>query len=298
MLQLEQSSLNISSLELKSLEENSELITELHGLFAENKKDYFFQLNQAFLEQGLVFKVTGSDVKLELDFQWKSQSPTTACFSKNYIVVEPGASLSLTEKHETAEGAVTFASPYCDVLLKRDAHMRYKKNIVDSTDLHQISCCRFYLEENARLESFYVSLGGKFYRQDAVIKLAGRHAEAFANGLYLAGTKQSSDYSFVINHASPDAKSHQYFKGVCAGSGKGVFQGTIVVAEGASQTAAKQLNKNLLLSDEAKVYTKPQLKIDTDDVKCAHGATVSQIRDDELFYLQTRGLNKAEATSF
>ena len=96
----------------------------------------------------------------------------------------------------------------------------------------------------------------------------------------------------------PETKSHQYFKGVCGSSGKGVFQGKIVVDEKASQTRAKQLNKNLLLSEEAQIFTKPQLQIDTDDVKCAHGATVSQIREEELFYLQTRGLTKAQAKSF
>lgn len=284
-------------LEVKPLVESSEL-AKIHALFTENDKDYYHHLNHSFLNHGFSFHVTGEKVKVRLSFRWNSSSEKLACFHKNYFVVAENSELNLTEEHSSVGEAIVLASPYCDVLLKKHARMRYKKLVDDSKSLQQISGVRFYLEENATLQSFFVSLGGKFYRQDACIKLAGPNSEAWANGLYLSGEGQSSDYSFIINHESPDAKSHQYFKGVAGSSGKGVFQGKIVVGEKASKTAAKQLNKNILLSEEAKVYTKPQLQIDTDDVKCAHGATVSQIRDEELFYLQTRGLTKAEATSF
>ena len=282
---------------MKALSASSEL-AKIHALFSENDKDYYHHLNCSFLNHGFAFHVTGEKVKVRLSFRWNSSSAKLACFHKNYFVVAENSELNLAEEHSSVGETTVFASPYCDVLLRKNARMRYKKLVNDSKSLQQISGVRFYLEENATLQSFCIPWR-KFYRQDACIKLAGPNSEAWANGLYLSGEDQSSDYSFIINHESPDAKSHQYFKGVAGGSsGKGVFQGKIVVGEKASKTAAKQLNKNILLSEEAKIYTKPQLQIDTDDVKCAHGATVSQIRDEELFYLQTRGLTKAEATSF
>jgi len=116
-------------------------------------------------------------------------------------------------------------------------------------------------------------------------------AECWVDGLYLIGSDQHTDTHSVIDHQQPHCTSHQLYKGILDGNARAVFNGKIFVREGAQKTDAMQTNKNLLLSQQARVDTKPQLEIYADDVKCAHGAAVGQIDQEELFYLEARGIN-------
>jgi Fe-S cluster assembly protein SufD len=122
-------------------------------------------------------------------------------------------------------------------------------------------------------------------------------AETSVDGLYMVGSDQHTDTHSVIDHKQPHCNSHQLYKGILDGNARAVFNGKIFVREGAQKTDAMQTNKNLLLSPQARVDTKPQLEIYADDVKCAHGAAVGQIDEEELFYLQTRGMNPELARS-
>jgi Fe-S cluster assembly protein SufD len=115
-------------------------------------------------------------------------------------------------------------------------------------------------------------------------------AETAVDGLYFVGADQHSDTHSVIDHNVPHCTSRQLYKGILDGNGRAVFNGKVFVREGAQKTDAQQTNKNLLLSEKARVDTKPQLEIYADDVKCAHGAAVGQIDPEELFYLETRGI--------
>jgi Fe-S cluster assembly protein SufD len=116
-------------------------------------------------------------------------------------------------------------------------------------------------------------------------------AECRVDGLYLVGSDQHTDTHSVIDHQQPHCNSHQLYKGILDGNARAVFNGKVFVREGAQKTDAMQTNKNLLLSPQARVDTKPQLEIYADDVKCAHGAAVGQIDQEELFYLQARGIS-------
>jgi Fe-S cluster assembly protein SufD len=110
------------------------------------------------------------------------------------------------------------------------------------------------------------------------------------NGLYLAEGDQVADHHMVVDHAQPHCASHEYFNGILEGRARGVFHGRILVRPGAQKTDAKQTNKNLLLSEDATVNTKPQLEIYADDVKCTHGATIGQLHPEHIFYLRSRGI--------
>jgi Fe-S cluster assembly protein SufD len=116
-------------------------------------------------------------------------------------------------------------------------------------------------------------------------------AECWVDGLYVVGDNQHSDTHSVIDHKQPYCNSHQLYKGILDSNGRAVFNGKVFVREGAQKTDAMQTNKNLLLSPLARVDTKPQLEIYADDVKCAHGAAVGQLDQDQLFYLEARGIN-------
>jgi Fe-S cluster assembly protein SufD len=116
-------------------------------------------------------------------------------------------------------------------------------------------------------------------------------AECWVDGLYVVGENQHADTHSVIDHQKAYCNSHQLYKGILDANGRAVFNGKVFVREGAQKTDALQTNKNLLLSPQARVDTKPQLEIYADDVKCAHGAAIGQLDQDQLFYLEARGIN-------
>src|SRR4030042_1790073 len=137
--------------------------------------------------------------------------------------------------------------------------------------------------------------GAALSRHDIVTVLDGDGASCLLNGLYLGRGTQHIDHHTVIDHAKPHADSHEYFNGVLDERSRGVFNGRIVVRPGAQRTDSKQTNNNLLLSEEARADSQPQLEIYADDVKCTHGATLGPIDDKALFYLTSRGVGAAEA---
>lgn len=132
-------------------------------------------------------------------------------------------------------------------------------------------------------------------RNDLGVSLEGEGAECFLGGLYLAGGDALVDNHTCVDHGKPHTLSRELYKGILEGKGAGVFDGKIVVRKEAQRTDARQMNKNLLLSKEATVNTKPQLEINADDVKCSHGATIGQMEEDAVFYLRTRGIPEPQA---
>jgi Fe-S cluster assembly protein SufD len=125
--------------------------------------------------------------------------------------------------------------------------------------------------------------------------LAGEGGECSINGLFIGDGQQHLDNYMLVEHASPHCSSRQFYNGILDGHSHGVFHGRIIVHKDAQKTDAKQTNRNLVLSDDAQIDTKPQLEIHADDVKCTHGATIGQIEENALFYLRTRGISEIEA---
>lgn len=125
--------------------------------------------------------------------------------------------------------------------------------------------------------------------------LAGEGAECLINGLFIGNGRQHLDNYMLVEHASPHCGSRQFYNGILDDHAHGVFHGRIIVHKEAQKTDAKQTNRNLLLSDDARIDTKPQLEIYADDVKCTHGATIGQIEENALFYLRSRGIDEASA---
>ena len=154
-------------------------------------------------------------------------------------------------------------------------------------DVQQLRDSRFF--------SHSLAMGSALSRVDIAVTLSAVNASCVLNGLYLIGGRQHADHHTRIDHVSPGCTSVETYKGVLSGRSHAVFNGKIVVHTGADGTDSKQSNGNLLLSDHAEVDTKPELEIYADEVKCAHGATVGQLDLDQLFYLQSRGLNEASA---
>ena len=151
------------------------------------------------------------------------------------------------------------------------------------------------LEEGAILKLNMVTLHGGEISNTIELSLDGKHAEAVLNGLYLADGKQKITTLVNINHNVPECMSSQLFKGILDGNSVAKFNGLIYVAPDAQKTEAYQANNNLVTCNTAKVYTQPHLEIYADDVKCSHGATIGSLKDDELYYMRSRGIAVEEA---
>ena len=150
-------------------------------------------------------------------------------------------------------------------------------------------------ERASRVSTFSLSFGAALARNDIATRLNGEGCECALDGLYAVKGRQHVDHHTAIDHAMPHCNSHQLYKGVLDGSATGVFNGKIFVRRDAQKTDAIQNNKNLLLSDEADINTKPQLEIDANDVRCTHGATIGQLDKAALFYMQSRGVGAERA---
>jgi Fe-S cluster assembly protein SufD len=147
----------------------------------------------------------------------------------------------------------------------------------------------------SRYESFSFATGARLSRTNIYTTLAGDAAETVMNGLYMVDGSQHVDHQTRIEHVAPNCPSHELYKGILDGRSHGVFNGKVYVHPEAQKTDGKQSNNNLLLSDQARVDTKPQLEIFADDVKCTHGATVGRLDETALFYMRSRGIGPSEA---
>lgn len=153
----------------------------------------------------------------------------------------------------------------------------------------------YNLQTSAKLQAFCAATGGELKKIDITVNHLGQYSHAGLNGLYVATDEQQVDYHTTVNHSVSHGTTNENFRGLINGSAEGVFNGRIYIAQDAQKTLAELSNKNLLLSDHGVVHAKPELEIYADDVICAHGATVSRIDDESLYYLLARGIDKAEA---
>ena len=166
-------------------------------------------------------------------------------------------------------------------------HYRVQK---ESPEAFHVGTTEISLGRGSYYNSTNINLGGAIARHDIDLKFNSEGGEAYVDGLYMLNGSQHSDTHSSIDHLVPNCSSRQNYKGVLNDRSRAVFNGKVFVRENAHGTDAQQSNKNLLLSNDARVDTKPQLEIFNDDVKCSHGATVGQLEEEELFYLLTRGL--------
>jgi Fe-S cluster assembly protein SufD len=148
------------------------------------------------------------------------------------------------------------------------------------------------LEEGAKADVVLFCIGGE---HSVEVNLVGAHAEFDLWGLYMVAGRDKAEISVRINHLTPDCRSSQLIKGIAAGEATGAFTGMIHVAPGSRRTDATLENRNLQLDDAARIYTRPQLEIYADDVKCGHGATVGQLDEEAIYYMRQRGVGEREA---
>ncbi|HEX6717407.1 MAG TPA: Fe-S cluster assembly protein SufD [Pyrinomonadaceae bacterium] len=249
-------------------------------------------LNTAFLQSG-VFLWIPKNVKLETPLQitFVADAENGASFPRLLVVAEENSSATLIESYFPNNGGRYFTNAIAEIVLKDGAQLEHYRLQRESKNAFHVSMTSAELGRSSRYNTTSINLGAQLSRHDISVVMDHEGAETSVDGLYMVESGQHTDTHSVIDHKQPHCTSHQLYKGILDGNGRAVFNGKIFVRHGAQKTDAMQTNKNLLLSDKAHVDTKPQLEIFADDVKCAHGAAVGQIDEEELFYLETRGLN-------
>jgi Fe-S cluster assembly protein SufD len=251
----------------------------------------FVALNTAMLASG-AFVLIPRNVEIQKPLSlFFLSAGNVASFPRVLVIAEANSKATLIESYASAGVSVSFTNAVVEVVLQDGARLEHYKVQRESVESFHIATTSATLGTNASYDSTAINFGAQLSRHDVAVRMDHEGAECWVDGLYVVSSGQHTDTHSVIDHQQPHCTSHQLYKGILDGKSRAVFNGKVFVRHGAQKTDAMQTNKNLLLSPEARVDTKPQLEILADDVKCAHGAAVGQIDEDELFYLQTRGLH-------
>lgn len=207
------------------------------------------------------------------------------------------AEATVIEQHIAAGDGAYWSNVVVAVSLAEGAALHHYRHQGAGSDAWHTAATIARLTDGAVYDNFVLSTGAALSRNEVHVELAGEGAACHLNGAYLMDGSQHADTTTVVDHLAPACTSRQNYRGVLDGKSRGVFQGQVKVARGAQKTDGEQMSRTILLSREAEMDTKPELEIYADDVKCAHGATVGELEDEQLFYLRTRGLSLDAARS-
>ena len=258
----------------------------------------FAALNAAYFTDGAFIHVPAGktlEAPVHLLFFSTCATPGAATHVRNLIVAERGSRATVIESYGGVPNAACVNNAVTEMVVQEGAAIEHCKLQDEAPAVFHLAALQARLERDARLTAHSIALGARLFRQNIHTVLDGEGIECVLNGLYLAAGSQLMDHHMVVDHAQPHCDSHEYFNGILAGRSRGVFHGRILVREHAQKTDAKQTNKNLLLSDDATIDTKPQLEIYADDVKCTHGATIGQLNPESIYYLRSRGIGLEQA---
>ncbi len=259
---------------------------------ATDQESAFVSLNSAFLGDGACIQIpenTKLSRPIHLVFVSTADEPI-ASYPRNLISVGRNSEASIIETHVGSVDRDYFSNSVTDVVLGESAELQHHKLQQEQTNALHVATMRVHQRANSSFQSHYFALGGSLSRNEIECVLNGEEIECTLNGLYMPSGKQLMDCRTKIDHAQPNCRSYELYKGILDDQAKGVFNGKIYVHPHAQKTNAMQSNQAILLSDDAIIDTKPQLEIYADDVRCTHGATVGELDEESLYYLRSRGI--------
>jgi len=269
------------------------------GRYLNIQRDAFAALNTAFTQDGAYVHIRrGTVLESPICFQFISTSSDRPLMSnpRNLIVAENETQATIVEDYVSLGGEATaFCNTATELVAGDNAFISHYMIEREHQQAFNVSTLRFRQGRSANVSSHSVLLGGGLVRNNVHPVLAGEGSECLINGLFIGNGQQHLDNYMLVEHVSPHCASRQFYNGILDDRAHGVFHGRIIVHKDAQKTDAKQTNRNLLLCDDARIDTKPQLEIYADDVKCTHGATIGQIDENALFYLRSRGIDEISA---
>jgi Fe-S cluster assembly protein SufD len=276
-----------------------QLIAKHLGKVVEGPQHLFATLNNAWLDEGVLVHVPRNQTFAKPIYLVQVSTPEAQAVSVNQrvlVVLEDSAQAEVIEHYiSSAEVQNSFVNSLTEIVVGDNAQLQHYRLNLEEENIQHIGAVHVNLLRNARLHGFTLALGSKLKRIDYQINHRGQGAELNLQGVYLPRNNQMVDYHSNVQHWVPHCTTSEVFRGIIADSAQAIFNGRIYIHKDAQKTLAELSNKNLLTSNKAEVNTKPELEIYADDVKCAHGATVSQLNATALYYLQSRGVSRSEA---
>jgi Fe-S cluster assembly protein SufD len=260
--------------------------------------EVFTALNTASFTDGVVIRISKNQIietPIHLLFLTVAGDVPVAIAPRALIIAESGSAATLIEEYGAIGEGTYWTNAVTEISLADNAQLHHTRTQREATAGFHIGKTAVAQSRDSRYSLTTLNIGAQISRHNPEIVLTGIQTETHLNGLTLAVQSQLSDTHSLIHFAQPHCIAKQLNKCIVNDRARAVFNGRIEVPKAAQQTNAAQLSRNLLLSSKARVDTKPQLEIVADDVKCAHGATVSQLEDEEIFYLQSRGLDRESA---
>ena len=259
-------------------------------------RQIFTALNTAWLRDGAFVHVAKNAVLNEpLHLLFIATRKEAASCPRCLIVAESGAQCTIVEDYVAATDGAYFTNAVTEIAVASNARVRHVRLQRESLDAVHIASCAVSLAKDASYISQSVAFGARLSRYNLDVTHQGEGAEAVIDGLALIAGQQLADTHTLMDHAHPNGRCTQLHKTIVGGAAHAVFNGKVLVRQDAQLTNSAQQSRNLLLTPNARVDTKPQLEIFADDVKCAHGATVGQLDAEQLFYLKSRGLPDVQA---
>ena len=273
------------------------LIEKHLGKIVEGERHLFATLNNAWLDDGVLVHVPRNQQLDKPVYIVNVVTAVAAVSNQRLLVVLDENSQAEIVEHYYSSGEVQngFANALTEIHVGDNANLHHYRLNMEEEHAQHIGAVHVNLERNARLRGFTLALGSSLMRVDYQLNHRGQGAELDLQGIYLPRNQQVVDYHTNICHWVPHCKSNEVFRGIVSDSAQAIFNGRIYIHQDAQKTLAELSNKNLLTSNKAEVNTKPELEIYADDVKCAHGATISQLNANARYYLQSRGLSRSEA---
>lgn len=268
------------------------------GTLADFKADPLVAWNTAAWTSGISIEVkanVATSKPVVLHYINDTSKGEVKSFIRNIIRLGKSSSLTVIEKQDTIGDHPGFSNIVTEGFVEENAALNLFNIQADSGKRFHFGQTTIWQARDSRVNTFTLTLDGKFIRNNLQLILDGEGIESHMDGLYILQGDTLADNHTTADHRKPHSNSNELYKGVIDGSAKGVFNGKIYVRPDAQKTNAFQSNRNILLSDKATVNTKPQLEIWADDVKCSHGCTTGQLDEEAMFYLQARGIDKATA---
>ena len=282
------------------LADNPAVIAPHLARYSTERNNPLAALNSALFSDGAVVRIpeySAWEAPVHLVFVSTADAPDTATHPRVLVIAGRDSEAAVIETHCGIGGTRYWTNAVTEIVAADNARLDHYRLQQETLSAFHSSLVEIHQGRDANVTTHSVSFGGALVRNDVEVVLEDENSECTMNGLYAINGRQHVDNRTCVDHTMPHCTSHQLYKGVLDGYARGVFGGKIIVRPDAQKTDAFQSNKNLLLSENADVNTKPQLEIDANDVKCSHGATIGQIDDEAAFYLRSRGLGESEARS-
>ncbi len=284
---------------LSALKGDGRDITSHLAHVAPFERQAFVAMNTAFLDDGACIWLPANTIleqAIHLLFVTDARGgDATMTHPRVLVMLGANSQASIVETYVGPDDRQYFTNTVTEVVLAENATLDHYKLQYESARAYHVGSLYVRAQRSATFAAHSVSSGGALVRNDVMAVLDGEGVECTLNGLYLADGQRLVDNHTTIDHARPHCGSREIYKGILADRAHGIFNGKIIVRPDAQKTDAKQTNRALLLSEDARINTKPQLEIFANDVKCTHGAAVGQLDDEALFYLRSRGLSEGAA---